>query len=466
MEFHTELAWAAAKAFLIALILTPIIRDISRSYNFVDRPGFRKIHAHPVPRIGGIPIAIAYGLSLIAFHSGGPWIPANSVAWKILPGAVVIFATGLLDDFFNLKALTKLAGQVVAAIVVFWCGLRIDTVARIDLPIWLSFVLTVFWILLCANALNLIDGLDGLCAGMGFLSTLTLFGVAILHGDQSLAFATFPLAGALLGFLCYNFYPATVFLGDSGALLIGFLLGCYGMISTQKTATLLSVAVPILALSIPLLDVSLSVLRRFLRNRSIFSADQGHIHHRLLERGLSPRRAVLVLYLVTALAAAFALLLSRPILGRYQGFVILAFSAAAWLGVRQLRYSEFDLAGRWIFGGFQRALHGRLEFEKIEMALERAGGEDLWWEALLQTGRDSGWVRLTWVCGGERRDEILSPQQESGWTLTIPLADGESLRIEGALGKSAQSIDLVAFADAVRGSLPAKRREWSQATLT
>ena len=431
MAFHSELAWAVGRAFLIALVLTPIVRDISRSYNFVDRPGFRKIHVYPIPRVGGIPIAIAYALALLTYTSGQPWIAANSPAWKIIPGAAAIFATGLLDDFFNLRPLVKLAGQVVASVLVFWCGLRIEAVAQFALPLWASFLLTVFWLLLCANALNLIDGLDGLCAGMGFLATLTLFGVAILRGDTSLAFATFPLAGALLGFLCYNFHPATVFLGDSGALLIGFLLGCYGMISTQKTATLLSVAVPIFALSIPLLDVSLSVLRRFLRNRPIFSADKGHIHHRLLDRGLSPRRAVLVLYLFTTLAAAFALLLSRPDLGRFQGFIILAFCAIAFLGVRQLRYSEFDLAGRWLLGDFQRSIKSRLEFEAVGSALKQADTEDAWWEALLGTGREFGWTRLTWELGDERRVGVLSDEEAPGWKLAIPLGDEGSLTIEG-----------------------------------
>ena len=466
MGFHTDLAWAAGRAFLIALILTPIVRDICRSYNFVDRPGFRKIHAYPIPRAGGIPIAIAYALALVNYTSGQPWIAPHSPAWKIIPGAAVIFAVGLLDDFFNLRPLVKLGGQVVAAILVFWCGLRIDTLASFDLPIWASFLITVFWLLLCANALNLIDGLDGLCAGMGFLATLTLFGVAILRGDTSLAFATFPLAGALLGFLVYNFHPATVFLGDSGALLIGFLLGCYGMISTQKTATLLSVAVPIFALSIPLLDVSLSVLRRFLRNRPIFSADKGHIHHRLLDRGLSPRRAVLVLYLFTALAAAFALLLSRPDLGRYEGFIILAFCAIAILGVRQLKYSEFDLAGRWFFGDFQRNMQSKLECEKIGSALKQAGTEDAWWEALLGTSRDFGWTRLTWVSCEDRRVEVLSHEKEPGWMLTIPLGEGESLTIEGPCGPAKQSMDLIAFAEMVRGSFRAKRRERVAATLS
>src|ERR1043166_9011266 len=194
MGYLTELAWAAGKAFLIALILTPIIRDISRSYNFVDRPGARKVHAHPIPRVGGIAIAAAYGLSLISFSSGHALPIEHAPAWKIIPGAALIFVIGLIDDLFSLPALVKLGGQVTAGALVFLAGLRVDEVAKTSLPLWASFLVTVCWIVVCTNALNLIDGLDGLCAGMGLLATLTLFGAAILHHNLPLAFATFPLA--------------------------------------------------------------------------------------------------------------------------------------------------------------------------------------------------------------------------------------------------------------------------------
>ena len=327
-----DLLWIAGKAFLIALILTPIVRDIFRSYNMVDRPGHRKVHAYPIPRVGGIAIAIAYGFSLIT--ALGANSDATPAAWKLLPATTLVFVTGILDDFFSLKPVFKIVGLVAAASLVFWSGLHIGDLGNQPLPVWLDYPLTVFWLLLTSNALNLIDGLDGLCAGMGLMATLTLFAAALLRHNVPLAHATLPLAGALLGFLCYNFNPATVFLGDSGALLIGFLLGCYGMIWTQKSSTLLSILVPLLALSIPLLDVSLSVIRRFLRNQPIFSADRRHIHHRLLDRGFSAKQAVWVLYLFAALAAALALLsTTSPFAGNYQGIVIVLFGLAAWIGI-------------------------------------------------------------------------------------------------------------------------------------
>jgi UDP-GlcNAc:undecaprenyl-phosphate GlcNAc-1-phosphate transferase len=217
-----NLLWLAGKAFLIALILTPIVRDTFRSYNMVDRPGHRKVHAYPIPRVGGIAIAIAYAACLIPGIGAQPEF--TGPLWKLLPGAAMVFLTGLVDDFFPLKTLLKIAGLVTAASLVFWNGLHIGDLAAQPLPMWLDYPLTVFWLLLTSNALNLIDGLDGLCAGMGLMATLTLFAAAWLHHNHPLENATLPLAGALLGFLCYNINPATVFLGDSGALLIGFML--------------------------------------------------------------------------------------------------------------------------------------------------------------------------------------------------------------------------------------------------
>src|SRR5579863_3887684 len=410
-----ELLWSAGKAFLISLVLTPIIRDISRSFNIVDRPGVRKIHAYPIPRVGGIAIATAYVIALLSISASREPFGAPT-AWKLIPGATMVMFTGILDDLFSLKPLWKIGGLVTAGSIVYWSGLHIGNLASRALPIWLDYPLTVFWLLLTSNALNLIDGLDGLCAGMGLFSILALFAAAVLHHNVPLAFATLPLAGALLGFLCHNLNPATVFLGDSGALLIGFLLGCYGMIWAQKTSTLLSMLVPLLALSIPLLDVSLSVLRRFLRNQPIFSADRRHIHHRLLDRGFSAKQAVWVLYLFAALAAALALLSSSSLGGKYQGVVMVFFALAVWIGIRQLRYSEFDIAGRFLFGGgFQRTLDSRIKLERLSTALSVAKDEDSWWEKLVEGAQSLGLAEVRWQGSGGVRVKLFTPQAMPSW---------------------------------------------------
>jgi UDP-GlcNAc:undecaprenyl-phosphate GlcNAc-1-phosphate transferase len=444
-----NLLWVAGKAFLIALILTPIVRDTFRSYNLVDRPGTRKVHAYPIPRVGGIAIAIAYAFSVLTSGASEP--ESLSVIWKLLPGATVVFLTGLVDDFFPLRPLFKIAGLVAAATLVFFNGLHIGDLATQPLPLWLDYPLTVFWLLLTSNALNLIDGLDGLCAGMGLMATLTLFAAALLRHNVPLAYATFPLVGALIGFLCYNINPATVFLGDSGALVIGFLLGCYGMIWTQKASTLLSMLVPLLALSIPLIDVSLSVLRRFLRNQPIFAADRQHIHHRLLDRGFSARQAVWVLYLFAALAAAFALLSSSPFGGNYQGFVIGLFCLAAWIGVRQLRYSEFDIAGQFLFGGgIKRALDGRMKLQRLTMELEQSKDEDRWWEALVDGATSLGMTEIRWNGPNGTRLKTLTPGCTPTWTFQVRINDTDLIEASGIFPESSASFDLLGFADTVK----------------
>jgi UDP-GlcNAc:undecaprenyl-phosphate/decaprenyl-phosphate GlcNAc-1-phosphate transferase len=458
------LLWVSAKAFLIALVLTPIIRDIFRAYNVVDRPGRRKVHAFPIPRVGGISIALAYTAAFISISDFSNSLPAHdSPAWKLLPGAAVVFLTGLTDDFFNLRPVYKLAGQVAAGAIVFYNGLRIDAVSGVSLPLWLSLLLTVLWLLVCSNAFNLIDGLDGLCAGMGFVATLALFAAAQIQDNTALAYATLPLAGALLGFLFYNFNPATVFLGDSGALLIGFLLGCYGMVWTEKTATLLSVTVPLLALSIPLIEVSLSVVRRFLRHQPIFSADRGHIHHRLLDLGLSPRSAVLSLYLFAMLAATFALLLSHPLWGGFQGILIVAFGLIAWAGIWRLRYAEFEVAGKLLFGGeFQRALATKARTAQLAAALDRSRTEEEWWSALLAAARDGGCIRLSWSGPHGSRENALAPGP-AAWSFRVILSPEESVQVEGGLPGS--PMDLIGFAEALKGSLAGKRRQLEQPAL-
>ena len=438
------------KAFAVSVLLTPVLRDVFRAYNVVDRPGHRRLHAYPVPRIGGIPIAAAYAFGLYSLSNSG--IDLGFPLWKLLPGAGVVFLTGLLDDFFTLRPAVKLTGQILAALLIFWNGLHLGTLgAGSVLPVWLDLPLTVFWLLLTTNALNLIDGLDGLCAGVGLVATLTLFGAAILYGNQPLMYATLPLACALVGFLFYNVNPATVFLGDSGALLVGFLLGCYGMIWTQKTSTLLSLLVPLMALSVPLLDVMLSVLRRLIRRQPIFTADRAHIHHRLLDRGLTPKSAVLVLYLFAAGGAAVALMLSAPQAARFHNLLVALLVAAILLGLRELQYREFNLFGKLLFGGeFQQSLQAKLRLDRLSISLAGAQTPEAWWRVLEETARDCGWARLRWIGSGGVR-EAGSPPATPAWTFQAPMGDWGSIEIDGASGS--QSVDLADFAATLRRSV-------------
>jgi UDP-GlcNAc:undecaprenyl-phosphate/decaprenyl-phosphate GlcNAc-1-phosphate transferase len=461
----SDLEWTLAKTFLIALFLTPIVRDIFRAYNIVDRPGLRKVHAYPIPRLGGISIAAAFVIGLTGL------LPDSALAWKLLPGAAVIFATGILDDFFNLPPRLKLLGQILAAVIAFWSGLRIPG------PFLLSLILTMGWLLVATNAFNLVDGLDGLCAGVGLIATATLFfaarfEVGTLEGRVALEIATLPLAGALLGFLCHNFSRATMFLGDSGALLIGFLVGCYGLLWTAQTPSRVSMLAPVLACSIPLFDLFLSIARRFVQGRPIFSADRRHLHHRLLDRGLTKRRAVVVIYLWAACGSALALLLGYPGVDPRWHWVILAlFCLTTYAGIRQLRYSEFKVAARLLIRGeFQRALQGKMRIQDLADALERSPSEDEWWDKLACAARDAGWSAAQWRSRDSVRRETVfegaAPPDAPGWSFQVALGGDDAIRIDGTLQVTDSPLDLFAFAETVQRSFAARHRDWQQPELS
>ena len=457
--------WLALKAFLVCLILTPIFRDIFRSYGIVDKPDRRrKMHAYPIPRVGGIPIAIAYVVALYPFSDESRLLAEYlPLAWKLIPAAGLIFVVGLTDDLIGLKPWQKLLGQLAAGALAYWAGVRVAGVAGF-LPnhIWLSVPLTLFWLLACTNAFNLVDGLDGLAAGMGLVASLTMVVAALREGNMQLAYASVPLVGALIAFLCFNFNPATVFLGDSGSMLIGFLLGSFGVVWTQKSATLVGITVPLLAVSIPLLDVSLTILRRFLRNQPIFSADRGHIHHRLLDRGLAPARAVLVLYLVCAAAAAFGLLLTHPYAGRFYGPIILVVCIVVWVGIRQLRYAEFGLASRLLFGGeLQRTLGGQIRLEMLAEKLGEAQSEEDCWRVLAESIDDFGFSAVELSLRGRKWQKSFPSAPDSEFfSLQVPLSDQDWLQLTRPFESGVLPMMVTPFLDTVRRALQSKLQNW------
>ena len=460
-----DLMWLALKAFLVCLVLTPIVRDIFRSYGIVDKPDRRrKVHVYPIPRVGGIPIAIAYVVALYPFSTESRLLTEYlPLAWKMIPAAGLIFAVGLTDDLIGLKPWQKLLGQIGAAGLAFWAGVRVAGVAGFNPgELWWSLPLTLFWLVVCTNAFNLVDGLDGLAAGMGLVASLTMVVVALREPNMQLAYASVPLVGALLAFLCFNFNPATVFLGDSGSMLIGFLLGCYGAVSAQKSATLVGMMVPLLAVSIPLLDVSLTILRRFLRNQPIFSADRGHIHHRLLERGLAPSRAVLVLYLVCAAAAAFALLLTHPYAGRFYGPIILVICVVVWVGIRQLRYAEFGIASRLLFGGeLQRTLGGQMRLEMLAEKLGAAQSEEDCWRVLSGSIDDFGFAAVELSLRGHRwQHSVTGAPDLECWSLQVPISDQDWLRLKRPFANGVLPMMVAPFLDTVRRALQSKLQNW------
>lgn len=453
-----SLLWLGFRAFLISLVLTPICRDVFRSYGVVDQPdGARKVHRYPIPRVGGLAIAISYLVAyvLVRPDDGSPLAQQVSLVWRLLPGAALAFGIGMLDDLFDLKAWIKLIGQLGAAgLACLWGGVRIMSIGGTPTEAWWNVPLTILWLLACMNAFNLVDGLDGLAAGVGLFATLTVFTAAIMQHNMVLAVATFPLAGAVLAFLCYNFNPATIFLGDSGSLLIGFLLGCYAAIWSNKSATLLGMTAPLMALSIPLLDVALAIVRRFLKRQPIFAPDRGHIHHQLLDRGLTPRRVVLVLYGLCGLAAAFSLL--QFVVHSFAGALIVLFCVFILLGIQYLGYAEFDLAGRLLFGGeFQRTVSAQLDLRKFQTALTAAKTPAECWEVIREACAKFGFQQVRLTLAGDMYEHAAEAEAE-GWTMRVPLANGDYAILARPFGSTVLPMTVAPFIDMLRQLLMEK----------
>ncbi len=456
-------AFTAAVALALSLLLTPVVRDAFLRWGVVDRPdGVRKLHGRPIPRAGGIPIAASYVLAYMALLAsplrGGDFLElALPLVWTILPAASLVFLVGLVDDVRGLKPATKLAGQLAAASLACWGGVKVSHVAGYALADWLALPLTLLWLVACANAFNLIDGVDGLAAGVGLVATLTAFLAALLNQNLPLALATLPLAGALAGFLRYNFNPASVFLGDSGSLLVGFLLGCYGVIWSQKSATMLGMTAPLVALAVPLADTGIAIVRRFLRGRPIFDADRGHVHHRLLDLGFGPRRVVLVLYAACGVGAAFSLLLST-LYGKSSGLVLLLFLAVAWAGVQRLDYDEFGVATRVLFKGeLRQMLSAQIALVNLERAVARAGTIESCWAAVEEGCRSLGFAHAELHYGGRvyGRKPGERPARAS-WHVYVPLSDRDYVLLSRGPASAVRPGVVSPLADLLRAELPHK----------
>ncbi len=449
-------------SFLLALVLTPLCRNLFRRWGWMDRPdGKRKLHSQPVPRVGGVPIIAAYlgafALLLASQVSAAAIVKtALPLAWRISSAAALVFGVGLLDDLRGLKPWQKFAPQLAAASIALWAGVEITNVGGFTIPPWLGFPLTIFWLVGCSNAFNLIDGVDGLATGAGLFATVTIVLGGLLQDNVPLALATVPLAGALLGFLRYNFNPASIFLGDSGSLTVGFLLGCYGIVWSQKSTTALGMTAPLMALAVPLLDTCVSIARRFLRHQPIFGADAGHIHHRLLARGLTPRRVALVLYLACGLTAGMSLLASVKA-NRFAGVIIVLFCGAAWIGVQHLGYAEFDTARRIVHAGtFRRLLNAELLLRTFRDELSSAATPDECWQVLQRTYSEFGFYEIRFKIGDRfYRHSTNGSCIPKSWTVRIQLSEKDYLNLSREFETQAPPI-VARFSDVIGEILVAK----------
>jgi UDP-GlcNAc:undecaprenyl-phosphate GlcNAc-1-phosphate transferase len=293
--------------------------------------------------------------------------------------------------------------------------------------------------------MNLIDGVDGLAAGVGLVASVTTLIAALIHHNIELAFATVPLVGALLGFLRFNFSPASVFLGDCGSLTLGFLLGCYGIVWSEKSTTVFSMVAPLIVLFVPLLDASLSIVRRFLRQQPIFGADRGHIHHKLLSRGLPPWRVALILYGFCGLAGVAGLILTAKQIP-YHSFVVIIVLLIAWLAIQHLGYSELGVASRVIFGGgFHRLLNGQLNLAKFEQELMASKTLEEIWQLLCRDSPDFGFS------GAELRidDEVQFRRTGKGWQIRVDFPGRGYIVLTRASGSRRGSPAGVLFVDCI-----------------
>ena len=313
-------------ALLASLATTPLARHIAVRVGAVDYPSARRINKKPIPRMGGIAIfcgiVVAFVVQYVGttfFHWPVVLVPSPLLEvnyWMLVLSFLVIFVTGLLDDRYSLTPLQKLGGQVLAAIIAVAGGLVIGNIsnpfggAHISLG-WLAYPVTVVYLVAYTNIINLIDGLDGLAAGISTLASLTMFVLSVQAGRLDAAALSIAVAGSSLGFLRYNFHPASVFMGDSGALTLGFALGTVSLLSVTRFAGLTTIIVPLVIAAVPIIDTFSAIVRRLRGHTGISHADRGHIHHRLLAEGFDQRQAVLLMYAWTALLCVGSLVMTQ-----------------------------------------------------------------------------------------------------------------------------------------------------------
>ncbi|MGA1866914.1 MAG: MraY family glycosyltransferase [bacterium] len=302
---------------VISVLITPYVKKVGHKIGALDFPEARKIHNGVIPRCGGIVIYLGFFLPfLFSFISQNGIFKSFQLNKKIVGFAVggsLIMLVGLLDDIKGLKAYTKFIAQIFIAIFVYWCGFRID---KIIFPYFgiiefsnLSLPISTLWFLMVINAINLIDGLDGLAVGVSLFASIVLAIISVIRHEYLgfLIFSSF--SGTLVGFLPYNFNPASIFLGDSGSYFIGFVLAALGLGTSQKSSMTVAILTPIIALGLPLMDMIWATIRRFIFGNKIFAPDKEHLHHKLIQLGFSTRAAVLLLYAVTIVFGALSLII-------------------------------------------------------------------------------------------------------------------------------------------------------------
>jgi UDP-GlcNAc:undecaprenyl-phosphate GlcNAc-1-phosphate transferase len=447
-------------AALCSWLLTPLVARLGhhlRAYGCEREKG----KFVPIPRLGGIAI---FAASLVAWFAlpivaGGTanWFPfgwrydCRVVATLLVPAALVLLL-GAYDDLRRTRPWQKLVVETAAAAIAWQAGSRILSVPFLGFPIHsaaISFLLTVIWIVAATNAFNLIDGLDGLASGVAFFVAVSLFLVSLLQGSPLAAMLALTLAGALVGFLRFNFVPAKIFLGDAGSLFLGFLLALLAARASLKSRTVVAIAAPYVAFGLPLLDTSLAVVRRFLSARPLFEPDCDHIHHRLLGRKFTPRSAVLFLYALAVFFSLGSLLILRST-GSPTLLVLMLAVVTAWFLWHQLRYEELSGLAAHLLRALRtqrRVLACEIRIRKVAKQIDSAPSLEKSWELLVEAITALGFDEIAFRFPGRRGHAapFLRPWRQSGtpyaeraWTASVPLGAGEGalgeLRLRRAIG--------------------------------
>ena len=303
-------------SFAFTFATTPLVRRFAFKIGAIDIPkDNRRMHKKPTPRIGGLAIIFGFAVATLCFAQ-----PSRQL-YGTLAGAAIIAVMGVIDDCKNLPAKLKFVIQIIAALVVVFAGdIKIDVFTNPNflsdnpywvLPEWLSVTLTVIWIVFITNAVNFIDGLDGLAAGVSAIMSISLVFISIRVGEYSIAILGIALMGSCFGFLPFNFNPAKIFMGDTGSTFLGFMLATLSIQGVFKSYAVISFAVPLLILGLPLFDALFAMIRRILRGQSPMTADRGHLHHRLVDMGFSQKQTVFILYAISGVLGITAVLLAE-----------------------------------------------------------------------------------------------------------------------------------------------------------
>ena len=337
---------------VLSLVLTPVVRALARRAGAMDVPGRRKIHPHPVPSLGGIAILVAFVASVLL----GIWLHPElgelltSKLTGVFLGCLILMGVGIYDDIKGVRPIIKLAGQIAAATVLLVYGFNIDKftsplseTGSIAVPAAVGVILTLLWVVGLTNSINLIDGLDGLAAGIVFIASLTMMSVAVYRGDYEIALLSVAIAGAVLGFLKYNSSPASIFMGDTGAMCLGFIFAAMSLLGTSKSTVAVALLVPIASMAVPLMDTALAFFRRLIRGTHPFEGDREHLHHRLLALGLSQRQAVRLIYFISAYLGVIAFI-TVLIPFRFSFLILIILAMGLFLALKTLAYLEKHVA--------------------------------------------------------------------------------------------------------------------------